>query len=69
MGNNHPNRNWRKRWPDEAAAYVRAWRAVRGFTQEEAGVFLGVSVRAVQEWEAGRNIPPEYLRLALKNSK
>ncbi len=65
---NHPNRNWRKRWPDEAASFVREWRAAKGWTQDQLAKALDSrsSARTVQDWESGKRVPPEYLRIALK---
>lgn len=65
---NHPNRNWRKRWPDEAASFVREWRTSRGLSQAELAALLDAesSKRTVQNWEAGSRTPPQYLRLALE---
>lgn len=48
-----------------APAEVLAFRRRRRWTQEALSQALGVSKRAVEEWEAGRKPPPPYLRLAL----
>jgi DNA-binding transcriptional regulator YiaG len=47
--------------PDE----IRTVRKGLGLTQSSFADALGVSLRTVEEWEAGRNVPPPYLRLAL----
>jgi transcriptional regulator with XRE-family HTH domain len=45
------------------AASLKQWRADQGFTQTEAAAHLGVSVRTLQGWEAGRPMPyPSLLR-------
>ena len=61
---NRPKRSWRKRWPDEAAAFVRETRQKMDLTQEQMAKLLDSrsSARTVQQWEAGLRVPPEYLR-------
>lgn len=48
-----------------APAEIVAFRRRRRWTQEALSQALGVSKRAVEQWEAGRNPAPAYLRLAL----
>lgn len=48
-----------------AAADVVAFRRRLGVSQTELASSLGVSMRGIQEWEAGRREPPAYLRLAM----
>ena len=62
---NHPNRNWRKRWPEEAGAFVLSSRQRLDVTQKQLAQILGVGERTVQEWEAGDATPPQYLRFAI----
>lgn len=46
------------------AATLKEWRAHKGVSQKEAAAQLGVSVRTLQGWEAGRPMPyPSLLRL------
>jgi DNA-binding transcriptional regulator YiaG len=65
---NHPNRNWRKRWPEEAGAFVRLARERLGLTQHDFAKLLDdrSSERTVQDWESGRSMPPQFLRFALQ---
>jgi DNA-binding XRE family transcriptional regulator len=42
------------------------WRKDRSLTQEALGTLLGVSRKAVNEWENERAAIPPYLWLALK---
>ena len=41
---------------------LRAWRATKGLTREEAAERLGVNWRTLEGWEQGRREPP-YLTL------
>lgn len=59
---NHPNRSLPFDWP----AYLRAFRSRAGLSQVALANALGVSRRTVEEWEGGRNRPPEYLKLAIE---
>lgn len=43
--------------PREIAAVLKEWRADQRFSQAEAAVHLGVPVRTLQGWEAGRPLP------------
>ena len=45
---------------------LREFRALLGLTQAGLAGALGVSLRAVEEWEGSRNPPPTYLQLALE---
>lgn len=49
-----------------SADEIKACRASLGLSQVRLAEVLGVSRRTVEEWEAGRNDPPPYLRLALE---
>lgn len=44
---------------------IREARQRLNLTQVAFAEALGVSLRGVEEWEAGRSTPPAYLRLAL----
>lgn len=44
---------------------IRTFRAAVGLSQVRLAEQLGVSSRAVEEWEAGRRRPSPYLGLAL----
>jgi len=46
-------------------AEIKSFRALTGASQANLADDLGISKRAVEEWEAGRRAPPAYLRLAL----
>lgn len=48
------------------AEEIRAFRGRLGLSQAKLAAVLGVSTRAVEEWEAGRSAPFAYLRLALE---
>jgi transcriptional regulator with XRE-family HTH domain len=45
---------------------VREFRLILGLTQAGLAGALGVSLRAVEEWEGSRNPVPTYLQLALE---
>ena len=45
---------------------IREFRAILGLTQAGLAGALGVSLRAVEEWEGRRNPAPTYLQLALE---
>jgi transcriptional regulator with XRE-family HTH domain len=45
---------------------VREFRVILGLTQAGLAGVLGVSLRAVEEWEGSRNPVPTYLQLALE---
>ena len=48
---------------EDTANALKAWRAQEGFSQTEAAIRLGVSVRTLQGWEIGRPMPyPTLLR-------
>lgn len=46
-------------------ADLRGFRAEAGLSQVRLAEILGVSRRAVEEWEAERSTPPAYLTFAL----
>jgi len=45
-------------------ATLRGWRKSLAITQTEAAIRLGVSLRTIQEWEAGRTAAPKIAALA-----
>lgn len=49
---------------EQGAAWLRAWRAARGMTQQEAAHALGVSPRMWRYYEAGTHLLPKTVRLA-----
>ena len=62
---NHPHRNWRKRWPEEAAAFVREQRKRLGMSQAALAAALGYSPDSVESWEQARRVPHPSLRQRL----
>lgn len=60
---NHPNRNKVRNWPK----FLREWREDYGFSQKDLADALQISKRNVENWEAGINEPPAYLRKALSD--
>lgn len=49
-----------------SAEEIRGFRAKMGWAKPALAEALGVSLRAVEEWEASRSKPFAYLRLALE---
>ena len=45
---------------------VRGFRSGLRMSQRQLAGALGISIRAIEEWEGGRRTPPHYLRLALE---
>lgn len=62
MGN-HPNRQKVKDW----ARYLKEYRARLNLTQASLADRLAVSKRLIENWEAGENTPPAYLKNALRD--
>lgn len=62
---NHPNRSRKTARPgaNPTTAEVVAARARAGLTQEEFGALAFKGYRAVQEWEAGKRMPPDTWQL------
>lgn len=51
---------------DDVAQTLKEWRAHHGYSQAEAAAQLGISVRTLQGWEAGRPMPyPTLLQRAV----
>ena len=47
---------------------LKAWRASRDITQSQAATLLGVSLRTLQYWEGGRQIPKTAKLLITKDN-
>lgn len=58
---NHPNRNKIRDWPNT----LRGFRVKNSLTQKKLAALLQTSLRNVENWEAGVNRPPAYLKKAL----
>jgi putative transcriptional regulator len=44
---------------------LKSWRNRKGLSQSQAARVLGVSVRTLQNWEQGRNVPSADVLLRL----
>lgn len=40
---------------------IKQIRALHGITQRQLSEELGIPLRTIEDWEAGRRKPPEYL--------
>lgn len=59
--------NQRRKQSAEVAELLTTWRAQADISQSIAAQMLGVSVRTLQGWEAGRRMSyPKILALALE---
>ncbi len=45
----------------ESAKIIRELRENTGFTRKEFSEHIGIPVRTLEDWEAGRRTPPEYI--------
>ena len=45
----------------ESARRIRALRESTGLTRKEFSEHIGIPVRTLEDWEAGRRTPPEYI--------
>ena len=45
----------------ESAKRIRELRESIGFTRKEFSEHIGIPVRTLEDWEAGRRTPPEYI--------
>ena len=45
----------------ESARRIRELRENSGFTRKEFSEHIGIPVRTLEDWEAGRRTPPEYI--------
>ncbi len=44
----------------KVAENLKAFRRMKGNTQEELAIYLGVSIQAVSKWERGRGLARHY---------
>ncbi|MDD7390138.1 MAG: helix-turn-helix domain-containing protein [Lachnospiraceae bacterium] len=45
----------------EAADKIRELREKTGMTRKDFALHVGIPLRTVEDWEAGRRKPPEYI--------
>lgn len=45
----------------ESAKKIRELRESIGFSRKEFSVHTGIPIRTLEDWEAGRRTPPEYI--------
>lgn len=45
----------------ETAEKIRKLREQTGFTRKDFSVHIGIPLRTIEDWEAGRRTPPEYI--------
>ncbi|MBQ6788298.1 MAG: helix-turn-helix domain-containing protein [Lachnospiraceae bacterium] len=45
----------------ESAKIIRELRESIGLTRKEFSEHIGIPVRTLEDWEAGRRTPPEYI--------
>lgn len=45
----------------ETADKIRELREQTGMTRKDFAVHMGIPLRTVEDWEAGRRRPPEYI--------
>ncbi|MGN0353534.1 MAG: helix-turn-helix domain-containing protein [Muricoprocola sp.] len=45
----------------EAADKIRKLREQTGMTRKDFALHVGIPLRTVEDWEAGRRTPPEYI--------
>ena len=45
----------------ESAKRIKALRENTGLTRKEFSTHTGIPVRTLEDWEAGRRTPPEYI--------
>jgi putative transcriptional regulator len=50
----------RKRHMD-AATVIKRLREENGLSRKEFSIHTGIPVRTVEDWEAGRRTPPDYI--------
>lgn len=44
-----------------AADIIKELRESIGMTRKEFSIYTGIPVRTLEDWEAGRRTPPEYI--------
>lgn len=50
----------------EVSGKIRALRAETGLNRKQFAEHFGIPLRTVEEWEAGRRKPPEYIPRLIK---
>lgn len=45
----------------DSAKIIKELRDSTGLTRKEFSVHVGIPVRTLEDWEAGRRTPPEYI--------
>ena len=45
----------------ESADKIRGLRKQTGMTRKDFSVHIGIPLRTIEDWEAGRRKPPEYI--------
>ena len=45
----------------DAATVIKRMREENGLSRKEFSIHTGIPVRTVEDWEAGRRTPPDYI--------
>ena len=45
----------------ESAEKIRKLREQTGMTRKDFSIHIGIPLRTIEDWEAGRRTPPEYI--------
>ena len=45
----------------DTAKAIRDLREYKGMNRKEFSIYTGIPVRTLEDWEAGRRTPPEYI--------
>lgn len=45
----------------ESANRIRRLREQTGMTRKDFSIYIGIPLRTIEDWEAGRRRPPEYI--------
>ena len=45
----------------ESADKIRRIRKQTGMTRKDFSIHIGITLRTIEDWEAGRRRPPEYI--------
>ena len=45
----------------ESADKIRGLREQTGMTRKDFSIHIGIPLRTIEDWEAGRRKPPEYI--------
>ena len=45
----------------DAATVIKRLREENGLSRKEFSIHTGIPVRTVEDWEAGRRTPPDYI--------